>query len=91
MKSQEKVEIRTYIKGHVTLKTSGSQTYNELCQIHRTFAISKTLVFRWYKEFEDVFTNHNDGSRSGKPKTIITSANSANDTLDLHCKTGVSS
>ena len=39
--------------------------------------MSKTLVFRWHKEFQDIFINTKDGSRPGKPKTIITNANIA--------------
>ena len=51
--------------------------YNELCQIHRTSAVSKTLVFRWRKNFQDGFTNLKDGYRPGQPKTVVTNANIA--------------
>ena len=41
MKTQARFEIKAYIKDSVNLNMSGSQPYNELCQIHRTFAMSK--------------------------------------------------
>ena len=39
MKPQSSFEIRAYIKGRVNLILLGAQTYNELCQIHRTSAV----------------------------------------------------
>ena len=60
MKTQKSFEIMTYIKGHVYLNMYGVQTYNELCQLHRTSAVIKTLVFRWHKKYQDGFTNHKD-------------------------------
>ena len=50
-------------------------TYTELCQVHRIYAVSKTLVFRWHKKFQDGFTNFKDGSRPGQPKTVVTKLN----------------
>ena len=73
MNTQVSFEIRTCIKGRINLKTSGLQTYNELCQIHTTSAVSKTLVFRWYRKF----TNPKDGSPPGQSKTVVINANSA--------------
>ena len=35
------------------------------------------LVFRWHKKFQDGFTNHEDGSSPGQPKTIVTNVNTA--------------
>ena len=90
MKTQASFEIRTYIEGRINLNIS--QTHNELYQIYRTSAVSKTLVFRWHKKFQDGFTNHKDGSRPGQPKTIVTNANIAavagrlNETPGLHWK-----
>ena len=77
MKVQASFEIRAYIKGRINLNISGSQTYNEFCQMHRTSAASKTFVFRWHKKFQDGFTNRKDGSRPGQPKTSITNINIA--------------
>ena len=77
MKTQVSFEIRVYIKGSINLNIAGSQTYNALCQILRTSAASKTLVFRPHKKFQDGFTNHKDGSHPGQPKTIITNVNMA--------------
>ena len=37
--------------------------------------MSKTLVFRWHKKFQDGFTNFKDGSRPGQPKTVVTKLN----------------
>ena len=37
--------------------------------MHRTSAVSKTLLFRMLKKFQDGFTNRKDGSRPGQPKT----------------------
>ena len=34
--------------------------------------MSKTLVFRWHKTFQDDFTNHKDGFDPGQPKTMVT-------------------
>ena len=48
-----------------------------MCQMHGTSAVSKTLLFRWHKKFQDGFTNLKDGSRPGQPKTVITNANIA--------------
>ena len=39
-------ETRAYIKDHINLYISGSRTYNELCQTHRTPAVSEMLVLR---------------------------------------------
>ena len=72
MKTQASFEMRTYINGRINLNSSGLQVYNELCQIHRTSAVSKTLVFRWHNIFHDGFTNPKDGSRPGQPKTVVT-------------------
>ena len=38
--------------------------------------MSKTLVFRWHKKFQDGVTNHKDGSPLGQPKTVVINANS---------------
>ena len=40
-------------------------------------AVSKTLVFRWHKKFQDGFTNCKDGSHPGQPKTVVTKTNIA--------------
>ena len=78
MKTQACFEIRAYIKNRVNLNISGLQTYNELCQIHRTFVVvSETLVFRWHKNFQDCFTNLKDGSHPGQPKMVVANANIA--------------
>ena len=61
------------MKGRIKLNISGSQKYNELCQIHRTSAVSKTLFFRWHRKFQDGFTNFQDGSRPCQPQTVVTS------------------
>ena len=74
MKTQASFEIRTYIKCRINLKISGLQIYNELCKLHTTFAVSKTLVIRWLKKFQDGITNHKDGSTPGKPKTVVINA-----------------
>ena len=39
--------------------------------------MSKTLVIRWQKKFQDAFTNLKDGVRPGQPKTVVTNANIA--------------
>ena len=77
MKTQARFEITAYTKGRVNLKISGSHTYNELCQIHRTSVVSKKLVFRWHKKFQVGFTNLKYGSRPGSPKIVVTNANIA--------------
>ena len=77
MIAQASFEIRAYIKGRINLNSAGSQTYNALCQIHRTSAAFKTLVFRWHKKFQDGFTNNKDGSSPGQPKTIVTNVDTA--------------
>ena len=64
MKTQAIFEIRAYIKSRVNLNSLCSQTYYEFCQIHRTSAVSKTLVYRWHKKFQDGFINLKDGSGS---------------------------
>ena len=76
-KSQASFEIKTYIKGHVNLKMSCSPTYNALCPIHRTAAVSKTLGIKWDKKFKDGFTSPKDGSRTGRSKNVVTFANIA--------------
>ena len=48
-----------------------------MCQLHITSAVSKMLVFRWHKKFQDGFTNLKDGCRPGQPKTVVTNANIA--------------
>ena len=39
--------------------------------------MSKTLVFRWHKKFQDGITKLKDGSRPGQSKTVVTNANIA--------------
>ena len=39
--------------------------------------MSKTLVCRWHKKFEDGFTNHKDGYHPAQAKTIVTNVNIA--------------
>ena len=46
-----------------------SDTYN-ICSI-------QNVTFRWHKIFQDVFTNHKDGSPPGQSKTVVINANSA--------------
>ena len=75
--NSSKFEIKTSNKGRVNLNISGSQTYNESCQIPRTSAPAKTLVFMWQKKFQDGFTNLKDGSHSSQSKTVVTNANIA--------------
>ena len=77
MKTQANFEIEAYIKSHVILNILGSQTNNELCQIHRTSSVSKMLVFMWRKKCRDGFTNLKDGSHPGQHKTVATKANIA--------------
>ena len=65
---------------YIYMIISGSQTYteyDELCQIHITSVVSKTLAFRWQKKFQDGFTNLKDGSHPDQPKTVATNANAA--------------
>ena len=50
---------------------------NELCQIHRSSAVPKMLVFRRHKKLQDGLTNLKDGSRPGQPKPVVTNANIA--------------
>ena len=45
--------------------------------MHRTSAASKTLVFRWHKDFQDGSANFKDVSRPGQSTTVVTNANSA--------------
>ena len=40
--------------------------------------MSKTLVFRWHKKFQDGFTNLKDGFRPGQPKTVVTNVTNVN-------------
>ena len=77
MKTQASFHIRTYFKGRVNLSISGTETYNDLCQIHvhRNTAVSKTLVFRLHKKLKYGFTNPKYGSHPGQPKTVVTDAN----------------
>ena len=77
MKTQVSFEIGTYIKGNIYLNISCTQTCNELYQIHRTSAVSKTLTFRWHQKFQDGVTNPIDGSRPGQPRTVAIDANIA--------------
>ena len=74
MKSQAHFEIGTCIKGRINLNISCSQIYNELYQIHRTSAASKTIDFRWHKKFQDGFTNPKHGSCPGQLRTVVTNA-----------------
>ena len=69
---------KAYFQGRTNLNISGSQAYNELCQIHtcRTTAVSKPLVFGWHKKVQDGFKNLKDRSRPGQLKTAVT-----NDTI----------
>ena len=71
------MKIKAYIKGRLNLGISGVHVYYELCQIHRTSAVFKTLVLRWQKKFQAGFTNLKDGSRPGQLKTVATNANIA--------------
>ena len=67
MKTEACFEIRAYIKDRVNPNTPGSQKYNELCLIHWTSAVYKSLVFRWYKKFQD-------GPNPGQSETVVTNA-----------------
>ena len=74
IKTRASFEIRTYIKGRVNVIILGLQTYYELCQIYKTSAVSKTLVFR---SQQDDFTKLVDVPIPGQPLTVATNANSA--------------
>ena len=50
-------------------------------QLHRTSVVSETLPFRGHKKFQDVFNNHKDYSRPGKPITIVANAYIAADLI----------
>ena len=39
--------------------------------------MTKTLVFRWHKKFQDGFNKYKDGSRPGLHKTYVTNVNIA--------------
>ena len=39
--------------------------------------MSKKLIFRWHKQFQDGFTHLKDGSRPGQPKTVVTNTKNA--------------
>ena len=77
MKTQANFKIRTYIKGRIYLNISDSQTNNGLYQIHRTYTVSKTSVFRWNKKFEIGFTSHKNGFHPGQPQTANINVNIA--------------
>ena len=49
-------------------------SYNDLRQKQRTPAMSQKLVFRWQKQFQDGFTNFEDGSLPGQPRIVVTNA-----------------
>ena len=76
-KIQSSFVMRAFIKGRVNLNIAGSQTYNELCQINRSSAVSKTIVFSQHNTFKDGFSGLKDGLCPGQPKTVDTNANIA--------------
>ena len=73
----QKTEIRSYIKCHITINIDSKQIFNELCGIYGPQTISMYTVFRWVKAFKAGKFSAEDDTRPGRPKTSVTKANMA--------------
>ena len=72
MKSNERTEIRTYIKTRPHLNISVTNNFNELCAVYGRSAVSLSTVCRWMKKFKNGIGSAKDAARSGRPETAIT-------------------
>ena len=77
--TDQKTEIRSYIKCRIRLNIDSKQIFNELCGIHvyGLQTISVRTVFRWIKAFKAGKFSVEDDTRPGRPKTSVTKANIA--------------
>ena len=73
----QKTEICSYIKCHISLDIDSKQIFNELCGICGPQTISMRTVFRWVKAFKAGKFSVEDDTRPGRPKTSVTKANIA--------------
>lgn len=72
MNSDNKVEIRTYIKSRTALHISPKDIYSELNSIYGHSVVSFMTVCRWAKKFKGGLSVIKDGHRSGRPKSSVT-------------------
>ena len=75
--TNQKTEIRSYIKCRIRLNIDSKQIFNEVCGIYGPQIISVRTVFRWVKAFEAGKFSVEDDTRPGRPKTSVTKANIA--------------
>ena len=75
--TDQKTEIRSYIKSRIRLNIDSKQIFNELCGIYGPQNISVRTVFRWVKAFKAGKFSVEDDTRPGRPKTSVTKANIA--------------
>ena len=75
--TDQKTEIRSYIKCRIRLNIDSKQIFNELCVIYGPQNISMCTVFRRVKTFKPGKFSVEDDTSPGRPKTSFTKANIA--------------
>ena len=75
--TDQKTEIRSYIKCRIRLNIDSKQIFNELCGIYGPQTISMRTGFRWVKAFKAGKFSVEDDTHPGRPKTSVTKANIA--------------
>ena len=73
--TDQKTEIRSYIKCRIRLNIDSKQIFNEFCGIYVPQTISIHTVFRWVKASKAGKFSVEDVTRPGRPKTSVTKAN----------------
>ena len=75
--TDQKTEIRSYIKCRIRLNIDSKQIFNELFGIYGPQTISVRTGFRWVKAFKAGKFSVEDDTHPGGPKTSVTKANFA--------------
>ena len=64
---QENIKQRYAIKFCVKLNTSAIETFASLTEAYGDATLSRTMVFKWHKDFKESRENVEDDPRSGRP------------------------
>ena len=74
-RSLKSAEIRSYIKARNELKIEPKTIYYEICKVYGDIEVSYRLVRNWIGNCNGGRDSTQDASRSGRPRTAVTSKN----------------
>ena len=75
MVSQNKMELRTYVRNRTLLGVSLKEIYEELKSVHGNVTVSLSTICRWMKKFKSGNFSVENAPYSGRPKSAMTKMN----------------